>query len=365
MRMLIELLSNLPTGATAVDMASGEILYANREAVRIIRLDDTFKWANMEHVTEYIDIEGNVLDIEELPTTLVRKTKQPVERTTGLRYYDGSVVWLNTRSVVMTVSTGEEVVVTTFLDISSIILAAQEQRRIYQEEQEFIANVSHEMRTPLNLVLGYSEMLLLLELPADVLNAINIIHRRARDMRWLVDNILTIFKVEDGQGEKHFSPVDLAEVLHDCVDSMQIMAKKNSVELTIRVDQPQVTVLANSVELTLLFNNLVQNAIKFAPNGRVHVTMGTQESEAVVTIHDSGIGMSVEDMENIWRRFWQVDGSDTRKFGGTGIGLYVVAMLVKRHNGRIVVESEVGESSTFRVYLPLQHTLQEGGEVQP
>jgi PAS domain S-box-containing protein len=232
--------------------------------------------------------------------------------------------------------------------------ALERQRELDHLKSEFIQNVSHELRTPLAIVRGYAELLASGDLgkllpeqqpPADI------IARRARMLSNLMDDLTAILEVET-QGAKQ-EPVDLAELVHTLLADFQAAAKMARLTLAAEVAPDLPYVSGDPNHLRRVLDNLFSNALKFTPAGG-SITLCAQREGPNVTLKvtDTGVGIPMDKLDRIFERFYQVNGSMTRRYGGVGLGLALVKEIVEAHGGHIVVESEVGRGSAFTVTLP-------------
>ena len=228
---------------------------------------------------------------------------------------------------------------------------------------DFIANASHELRTPLAALSGFIDTLLG---PArDDADArarfLAIMKTQATRMARLIDDLLSLSRVELTEHMHPETPVDLFPIVRQVVDGLQTLAQDRNVE--IRVAQPSdgVMVAGDRDELTRVFENLVENALKYGANGK-RVDIGFSDAvspdgavETLVTVHDYGPGIAAEHIPRLTERFYRVDVSQSRAEGGTGLGLALVKHILNRHRGKLVIESEAGQGATFTVRLPLIH----------
>jgi signal transduction histidine kinase len=225
-------------------------------------------------------------------------------------------------------------------------------------KQQFLANMSHELRTPLNSIIGYSEVLLDGvdgDLTEDAEEDVEAIHDSGKHLLSIINEILDLAKIEAGQMQLDAQEVDLPQFIKDIVHSGQILVKDKGVMLEW-VEQSEVPVIkADPIRVRQVLWNLISNAVKFTEAGSVTVTYGMHsDTEIFVKVEDTGIGMTEEGVGSIFERFSQVDGSSTRRAGGTGLGLTITRQLVRMHGGEVYVESEVGVGSTFWFTLPIK-----------
>ncbi len=239
----------------------------------------------------------------------------------------------------------------------SAALAQLEQ--LDQLKSEFIQNVSHELRSPLALILGYAELLAggeLGELSEAQKGAAEIIARRIRMVNELVKDITLILLAESRPLERE--PVDLGEMAQATVADFRLVADQANLTLDAEIEPGLPPVSGAPLYLRRVLDNLIGNAIKFTPaGGTVTVRAYQRDACLLVEIADTGIGIPAEEHERVFGRFYQVDGSSSRRYGGVGLGLALVKEIVEAHGGTVRLESEVGRGSTFTVILPLGETI--------
>lgn len=232
--------------------------------------------------------------------------------------------------------------------------ALLKQQELDRMRNEFIQNVSHELRTPLAIVLGYAELLEsgeLGELAPDQREPVSIIARRGRMLKKLVDDLTVILEAE--AGEVNQEQVNLAEMVNLLATDFQMAAAKAMLSLTVEIEPGGCWVIGDSSQLRRVLDNLIGNAIKFTPpHGRITVRVWQEAGQAILEVSDTGIGIPADQLERIFERFYQVDGSMSRRYGGVGLGLALVKEIVQAHGGRVSVQSTPGQGSTFRVTLP-------------
>ncbi len=232
--------------------------------------------------------------------------------------------------------------------------ALEKQRELDDLKDQLIQNVSHELRTPLGIIRGYAELLdtgELGELRPEQREPVAIIARRARMLGKLVSNLTTALEVETRHGER--KRVNMAALARDLLADFHIAAERAHLTLTAQIAADLPPVIGDPVHLRRVLDNLLGNAVKFTPaGGNIAVRLWQDNGDVVLEVEDTGIGIPADKLERIFDRFYQVDGSMSRRYGGTGLGLSLVKEIVEAHGGRVIVESTVGEGSTFRVTLP-------------
>lgn len=221
---------------------------------------------------------------------------------------------------------------------------------------QFMATISHELRTPMNAILGFSELLLRRfyhQLSPQHLTMIERIFNNGKHLLEIIEGILDFSKLKAEHLELKLEVFDLAKLITATVDELRPLAEQKNLSLQIHFAQPSIPVVSDSVRLRQILTNLLSNAIKFTDTGSVRVEVWELPQERVViTVSDTGIGIASADQAHIFQEFWQVNQTNTRRHNGTGLGLSISHALVQLMQGTISVESQVGKGSTFRVELP-------------
>lgn len=231
-----------------------------------------------------------------------------------------------------------------------------ELRRLERVRQDFVANVSHEFKTPLTAIQGFAETLLAgaLDDPKNNRRFLEIIREHASRLARLTDDLMKLARIEAGKMEVLFSPVNLAELAEGCAETARLKAARRQISLEIHVPATLPRVRGDANLLHEVLQNLLDNAVQYThPGGSIKVTGAARQRDAVVTVADTGIGIPLADQERVFERFYRVDAARSREAGGTGLGLSIARHIVEAHGGRIWVESEVGSGSRFSFSLPL------------
>jgi two-component system phosphate regulon sensor histidine kinase PhoR len=229
-----------------------------------------------------------------------------------------------------------------------------ELRRLENLRRELVANVSHELKTPLTVIKGYAETLRLgaVNDPENNLHFIRRIEEQADRLHELIQDILQVARLESGGETFDLAPVPLDELISECAEQFADVASGKGVRLTTQSLLADVAALADEKGVRTILSNLVDNAIKFTPaGGSVTIRCRADESRVTVEVEDTGIGIAAEDQARIFERFYRVDKARSREMGGTGLGLSIVKHLAQAFGGSVAVESQPGSGSTFRVEL--------------
>ena len=231
-----------------------------------------------------------------------------------------------------------------------------ELRRLERVRQDFVANVSHEFRTPLTAIQGFAETLLAgaLEDPANNRRFLGIMRDHATRLARLTDDLLKLARIEAGKLEVQFFPVGVVDLVERCAETALLKANQKQIALEIEIPPDLPPVRGDAGLLRDVLQNLLDNAIQYTPcGGKIQVSAVQEEHEIVIAVADTGIGIPLADQERIFERFYRVDAARSREAGGTGLGLSIAKHIVDVHGGRLWVESEVGIGSKFSFSIPL------------
>jgi two-component system phosphate regulon sensor histidine kinase PhoR len=233
--------------------------------------------------------------------------------------------------------------------------------RVEAMRADFVANVSHELRTPLAALTGFIETLQgsARDDPAARERFLGIMRDQAWRMARLIDDLLSLSRIELRAHQRPDTPVDLVPIVQQVADSLQTLARDRGVAIDIETPVGPITVLGDRDELIRLFENLIENGLKYGASGkRVEIRFDRVASvdgrpEALVAVRDHGPGIAPEHLPRLTERFYRVDVGESRAQGGTGLGLALVKHILNHHQGRLTVESRPGEGATFTARIPL------------
>jgi signal transduction histidine kinase len=215
----------------------------------------------------------------------------------------------------------------------------------------FLATASHELKTPVTVIAGFAETILRFpDMPDERrAEAVEAIRRRALELSAIVDRLLLSSKIEGGRVTVDVHPVDVRPLLAEAANAIQDGSGRHVI---LQISQRRLVAVADALALRTVFEHLLDNAVKYSDGGPVVVGARAEGGSVAISVSDIGIGMDEEQARQCFDKFWQAESTDVRRFGGTGIGLYIVSSMVEAMGGEIGVETAVGQGSTFTVVLP-------------
>ncbi len=231
-----------------------------------------------------------------------------------------------------------------------------EEKKVEKIKRDFVSNVSHELRTPLANIKGYTETLLdgAIEDRETARSFLRIIEKHTARMTRLIDDLLILSSLETQEMPISPSSIDMADVVSSVIQGLKKQAEDKGIELSLELSSPSLPVRADKERMEQVLINLIDNAIKYTPEGgKVKVSARKEDSKIRVDVEDTGIGIPAKDIPRIFERFYRVDKARSRELGGTGLGLAIVKHIILSHRGKVWVTSEVGKGSRFSFTLPV------------
>jgi len=229
-----------------------------------------------------------------------------------------------------------------------------EYKRLEVMRRDYVANVSHELKTPITSIKGFAETILEGDIQHEEEKRyfLEIIYDESKRLQLLVEDLLTLSSLEKDEFQLNLSSVNVGSLLDEVIPMIEQRAKQTNITLQTYIDE-DITLKADREKLKQIFINLLANAISYTLNqGKVTLIVEEKDSDVKITVQDTGIGIHEEDLPRMFERFYRVDKARSRNTGGTGLGLAIVKHIVEAHQGRIFVESKVNEGTTFNVYFP-------------
>ena len=225
-----------------------------------------------------------------------------------------------------------------------------ELRRLERVRRDFVANVSHEFKTPLTAIQGFAETLLggALDDKANRTHFVEIIREHARRLARLTDDLLKLSRIEAGRLELELRPVRVEALVNGCLETARFKAEAKGLHIHVDLQPGIPAVRGDGAQLAEVLQNLLDNALQYTPpGGKIDITATSNGQGVTFTVADTGIGIPESELERIFERFYRVDAARSREAGGTGLGLAIARHIVEAHGGRIWVESAIGQGSRF------------------
>lgn len=228
-------------------------------------------------------------------------------------------------------------------------------KQLDKMKTEFVANISHELRTPLTAIKAYTETLLNMEVDRESQREfLETVYEQSERLESLLNDLLDFTLIESGTMELEYSEFDLCELIKEVVENLKQLAEKYKVKINVNCES--ISISADKRRIKQAIHNLVDNSIKFSDKSKeeryVNISVEKKEENLSIIIEDNGIGISQEDKEKIFEKFYRGDRSLTYEVPGTGLGLTIVQEIIKLHGGKINVNSTLGEGTTFELVIP-------------
>ncbi|MFA4981032.1 MAG: ATP-binding protein [Candidatus Omnitrophota bacterium] len=231
-----------------------------------------------------------------------------------------------------------------------------ELKRLEDIRKDFVANVSHELRTPISSIKGYAETLLdgKVDNEDTVKEFLGIIYQDSDRLANLINDLLDLSRIESGNMKMEFETLEILPIVNHCVNVLERPAKDKSLSVKVNIPDNAAKVAGDNKRLLQVFLNLLDNAVKYTPEGgSIAINASDKGNVVQIDISDTGIGISEKDLPRIFERFYRVDKARSRELGGTGLGLSIVKHIIQAHNGQVWVQSTPGRGSTFSFTIPI------------
>lgn len=328
-RALKDVVELIPTAAMIVDV-SNQVITSNSACIplRLIS-DDRISIAEIRELNEQVTKTKSVQTIEQLFITT----------DPAIPDWEASVV------------------ISPIDDKYALVLITDlsEERRLNEVRRDFVANVSHELKTPVGALSLLAEAITAAGTDEEQIKKFT--NRMQLEVKRLTELITDLVELSEVQGDKlmrNFEPVNLVSVINEAVDTAKLFANEKKINLNSPQNLPAVTVLGDQRQLVTALSNLITNAIRYSPSHtNVGVGLRVENEQAQVSVTDQGVGISEADQVRIFERFYRVDPARSRETGGTGLGLAIVKYICANHGGECTVWSKKGQGSTFTLNLPI------------
>ena len=242
-----------------------------------------------------------------------------------------------------------------FLGVTAVFYDVTKIKELEKTRAEFVANVSHELKTPLTSIIGFVETLKegAIEDPGHRLKFLGIIDEHSQKLRALIEDLLSLSKLESGKDRLKTETVDLEKVLMKIENLLKRNLDQKKLKLELNLEARPFLIHADPLLIEQALMNLLDNAIKYnKPDGKISVQVSRSAQGVILRVKDTGIGIPAKDLTRIFERFYRVEKSRSRELGGTGLGLSIVKHIVEKHSGQIEVNSSEDRGTTFTITLP-------------
>jgi two-component system phosphate regulon sensor histidine kinase PhoR len=332
------ILASMVEGVAVVN-ASERLLFANRGFAEILGLD-----VPPQSGSALVEVVRQTELIEAVRGVLKGEPRVETEIVTGtLRQHFFAVTVASVRAA----ETSGAVIV--LHDITEL-------RKLERVRRDFVANVTHEFKTPLTAIQGFAETLLAgaIDDPQNRIRFLEIILEHSRRLARLTDDLLKLSKMDADRLEVEIRRLSVSQFVESCIETTQRPASEKDLRISVNLPQRLPDIAADRRRLAEVLQNLLDNAMQYTPaGGQIMVTASADGPDVTFTVSDTGIGIPQADQSRIFERFYRVDAARSREVGGTGLGLSIAKHLVEVHGGRIWVESEVGQGSQFHFTVPI------------
>lgn len=331
------ILSTVPNGLIAIDIEEN-IIFINDAAKDICRL-------NTAEIGKRIFFYLKNQELAKIIKTLIYNYKEPIRYSYGKNHYEFDIKPI--------IDSKDEMMIGRLINISDLttIVNTENIRR------DFVSNVTHELKTPLTAISGFVETLKSNEnIPREKqIQFLGIIEDETKRLNELIEDVLTLSFIEQNLDIKP-ERINLIKILSDIILKLENIAEVKDIKLKLISEEKNIFIQSNKYSLTRIFINIIDNSIKYSPEGSVvSIKISYNNDNVRITVSDTGRGIAEDDLPRIFERFYRVDKSRTRKEKGTGLGLAIVKHLTKSIGGEIDLKSILGEGTDFSIILPITY----------
>jgi len=363
-------LQNLENQYTVAERARSEtaaILDATTEAMLMLSLDDRLSWVNRRFEEVFVLREEDVLGhtFTELLDHFNKVFNDPqgiIDRF-NQAFREDDYDYSEAATQNWPIKRDHEIHSSQVLDATGSMVGTlfvfrdvTKEREVERLKSEFISLVSHELRTPLSSVSGYIDMII--ECDAGEINEeqkdyLRVAKRNVDKLTKLVTDLLTVSRIEAGAIKLNLETLNVADVVRDTVYNLRPQFNSKNQNIALETSNEDTSVYGDAERLGQVFTNLLSNAQKYTPNeGHITVKLGVEGPHVRIEVKDTGIGLTKEDLQKLFTKFFRSRDSEAQQITGVGLGLWITRSLVEMHGGEITVTSEYGKGSTFTVFLP-------------
>jgi len=379
------------------------ILFSEREKKFVLRLSLGFPDAELQNIREFLEPHKDALyqliqtekALSSLPESAQDGLTRDIKKAFGVNSFvvapimpkegDGGLLLIGAEKTDFSITEGDEELITILANqigqaienarlfektwqahqdlemrveerTRELSRALEQVKKISQRKNEFVSNVSHELRTPLTSIKGYASILLsgkLGALPEDVHKRLEKINKHSDELVQFVNDLLDISRIESGRIDLKLSPLNLKSIIEEVADILAVQFKEKQITFHAELPATLPEVWADYSQLKRVFINLINNAVKYTPQGTITARVSLAPANSVtVDIQDTGCGIPANAMDKLFTEFYRVDSAMNQEIKGTGLGLALVKHIVEAHKGKIGVESTVGKGTTFSFTLP-------------
>ncbi|MDF2521398.1 MAG: sensor histidine kinase [Clostridia bacterium] len=376
------LIDNLPCTAIITNPQNNMIIYANSETARILGISDENEIIGRLFTDIFYFDEDKIAKMEEQKRHILRHGYKPLTVESFIRKSDGKIIEVETSTSIIQYDDNLYTMVL-IRDNTERLEAVELQKNIEHKTRlinkimeydklktEFLANISHELRTPINIIFCSLQMLNMYAKQYATPNSsnmnrhINMMKQNSYRLIRLIDNLIDVTKIDNGSFKLSLVNANIVQIINNITMSISDYAISKGLSLDFSSNVENVTLACDPDKIERIILNLLSNSIKFTePSGKISVTLTSDDEKLIISVKDTGIGIPIEKQQTVFERFSQLDRSLTRHHEGSGIGLSLVKSLVEMHKGNIYINSEYAGGCEIIIELPIIKLLGDSKEL--